>query len=146
MPSGCFIDTNVLIYARDRQVPQKRARAAEWLRMLADENRIVISPQVMNEFAHNVIRKLPEITPEQLHASLQDLQQWCTAFTTAETALNGLAIHRRFQFSFYDSVLIASALAVGCDAFLSEDLAHGQRVATLRIINPFLADPGAARG
>jgi predicted nucleic acid-binding protein len=114
--------------------------------MLADENRIVISPQVLNEFAHNVIRKLPEITPDQLLESLQHLQQWCTAFTTAETAINGLAIHRRFQFPFYDSVLIASALAVGCDRFLSEDLAHGQRVAGLRIVNPFLADPGVARG
>jgi predicted nucleic acid-binding protein len=146
MPSGCFIDTNILIYTRDPQVPQKQARAIEWLRVLADANRLVISPQVMNEFAHNVIRKLPEITPEQLRVSLQDLQQWCTAFTTAETALNGLAIHRRFRFSFYDSVLVASALAVGCDLFLSEDLAHGQRVAGLSIINPFLADPGAAHG
>jgi predicted nucleic acid-binding protein len=146
MQSGYFIDTNILIYTRDPRVPQKRARAVEWLRVLADENRIVISPQVMNEFAHNVIRKLPEITPDQLLASLQDLQQWCTALTTAETALTGLAIHRRFQFSFYDSVLIASALAVGCDAFLSEDLAHGQRIASLRIINPFLADPGAEHG
>lgn len=144
MPNGCFIDTNILIYTRDRQVPQKRARATEWLRPLADENRLVISPQVINEFAHNVIRKLPEITPEQLLTSLQDMQQWCTAFTTAETAMKGLAIHRRFRFSFYDSVLIASALAVGCDSFLSEDLAHGQRVATLRIINPFLAEPGPA--
>ena len=146
MPNGCFIDTNILIYTRDRRVPEKRARAAEWLRMLADDDRIVISPQVMNEFAHNVIRKLPEITPEQLLASLHDLQQWCTAFTTADTALDGLAIHRRFRFSFYDSVLVASALAAGCDSFLSEDLAHGQRVAGLRIINPFLAEPGATLG
>ena len=146
MPTGCFIDTNILLYTRDRRVPEKRARAAEWLRMLANESRIVISPQVMNEFAHNVVRKLPEITPEQLLASLHDMQQWCTASTTAETAINGLAIHRRFRFSFYDSVLIASALAVGCDSFLSEDLAHGQRVASLRIINPFLADPGAVQG
>ena len=144
MPSGCFIDTNILIYTRDRQVPQKQKRATEWLRVLADENRLVISPQVMNEFAHSVIRKLPEVTPEQLLASLQDMQQWCTALTTAQTAIDGHAVHRRFQFSFYDSVLIASALAVGCDSFLSEDLAHGQRVATLRIINPFLADPGSA--
>jgi hypothetical protein len=42
MPSGCFIDTNILIYTRDRQVPQKQKRATEWLRLLADENRLVI--------------------------------------------------------------------------------------------------------
>jgi predicted nucleic acid-binding protein len=145
MPTGCFIDTNILIYTRDPRVPEKRARATEWLRLLANENRIVISPQVMNEFAHNIIRRLPEITSDRLAADLQDLQQWCTASTTVETAIKGLAIHRRFQFSFYDSVLVASALAVGCDWFLSEDLAHNQRVATLRIINPFLADPGAVQ-
>jgi predicted nucleic acid-binding protein len=75
--------------------------------------------------------------------SLEQLGQWCTASTTAETAISGLAVHKRFRFSFYDSVLIASAMAAGCGAFLSEDLSHDQRIGDLRIINPFLIDPHA---
>lgn len=144
MPSGCFVDTNILIYARDPGVPEKRARANEWLNALADAGRIVVSPQVMNEFAHNIIRKLPYITRDQLYESLVELRGWCTAPTTAETAIDGLAIHRHFQFSFYDSVLLASATAAGCAVFLSEDLTHEQRVRGITIFNPFLASPGSA--
>ena len=30
----CFVDTNVLVYARDSAVPAKQARAAAWLERL----------------------------------------------------------------------------------------------------------------
>jgi predicted nucleic acid-binding protein len=141
MPNACFIDTNVLLYVKDPTAPTKQARAIEWLDVLADRNLAVVNPQVLNEFAHNVIKKLPHIGYEALVENLESMRPWCTAPMNDETALQGLAIRRRFKFSFYDATLVAAAIAGDCDMFLSEDLGHDVRIGALRIVNPFLADP-----
>jgi predicted nucleic acid-binding protein len=43
----------------------------------------------------------------------------------------------RWRFGFYDSLIVASALAAGCDMLLTEGLQHGQVIETLTISNPF---------
>ncbi|MGH8264596.1 MAG: PIN domain-containing protein [Steroidobacteraceae bacterium] len=114
-----------------------------WLNTLANENRAVISPQVLNEFAHNIIRKFPQVSHDELRANSEALRPWCVAPITDETPLQALAIHRRFRFSFYDCALLATAVTFGCEVFLSEDLSHDQRLGPLRIINPFSVAPSA---
>lgn len=141
MPNGCFVDTNVLLYLKDPNEPVKRAKARAWLDALVDRTQIVISPQVMNEFAHSIIKKFPHVGDAELVENLEAMRPWCTALMTSETALQGLAIHRRFAFSFYDSTLVSAAAISGCDVFLSEDLGHGSHVGSLQVINPFLVDP-----
>jgi predicted nucleic acid-binding protein len=48
-----------------------------------------------------------------------------------------LDIQLRWRFGFYDSLIVASALAAGCDMLLTEGLQHGQVIETLTISNPF---------
>jgi predicted nucleic acid-binding protein len=140
MPNACFVDTNILLYARDRAALDKQRRAAEWLDALTARELVVVNPQVLNEFAHNVLRKLKHIRPDQLRALIEAMRPWCTAPIDEDTALHGLAIHLRYRFSFFDCTLLASAIAHGCDVFLSEDLGHEQFVADLRIVDPFRTD------
>ena len=140
MPSACFIDTNLLLYAQDPRAPEKAERVVEWLGALADLDSVVISPQVLNEYAHNIIRKFPHVGYDRLLAELEFMQPWCRAQTNCRTAVQALRIHQRFKFSFYDSCLVSSALEYGCDIFLSEDMSHRQRIAGMQIINPFLSD------
>jgi predicted nucleic acid-binding protein len=61
--------------------------------------------------------------------------------TSIETALQGLIIHHNYQVSFYDAVLISSALFSNCRLFLTEDFTHGQTFDSLRIVNPFVTVP-----
>ena len=140
MPSACFIDTNILLYAQDPNAPEKRKKAAEWLKALVPTGLVVISPQVMNEFAYNVLKKFRHVQFEQLRRSLEDMGQWCRAPMTSQTSIQALLIHERFKFSFFDACIVASALSAGCGNLLSEDLSHNQRVHRLRIINPFVTD------
>jgi predicted nucleic acid-binding protein len=49
-----------------------------------------------------------------------------------------LELQARYKFSFFDSLIIAAALAGGCTRLYSEDLQHGQRIEHLVIENPFL--------
>jgi predicted nucleic acid-binding protein len=58
--------------------------------------------------------------------------------TTTVLMHRALDIQNRWRFSFYDSLIIAAALAAGCSRLLSEDLQHGQRIETLTVENPFL--------
>ena len=40
-------------------------------------------------------------------------------------------------FSFWDSLILASAETAGAEVLYSEDMQHGQQVAGLTILNPF---------
>jgi predicted nucleic acid-binding protein len=49
-----------------------------------------------------------------------------------------LEIVERYRFSWYDSLIVASALESRCEVLYSEDLQHKQRIESLEIVNPFL--------
>ena len=51
---------------------------------------------------------------------------------------NAVSLARSHGFSFYDALIVASALAAGCETLLTEDLQAGQRVDGLTIVNPFV--------
>ena len=53
-----FIDTNILLYAHDRQAGKKRILAAELLAELWKSRSGILSPQVLQEFLVNAVRKL----------------------------------------------------------------------------------------
>lgn len=66
------------------------------------------------------------------------IRSLCVTHTlTVEHHDRGSEIAERYRFSFYDSVIVASALLAGCKTLYSEDLQHGQCVEQLKVINPF---------
>lgn len=50
MTARVFVDTNVLIYARDQREHDKRKQAQQWLEILADRRQLLTNLQVLNEF------------------------------------------------------------------------------------------------
>jgi predicted nucleic acid-binding protein len=54
--------------------------------------------------------------------------------------MQALVINNRYQFSYYDSLIIAAALEAEASVLYTEDMQHSQRIGSLTIINPFLAD------
>lgn len=144
MPSAktsCFVDTNIILYLRDPQDREKQEIARRWLNALAARDALVVSPQVLNEYASITLKKFKHVPFETLLADLAAMQVWCLAPLGPTIALEAAILHRRWGFAFYDSALLAAASAFGCDLFLSEDLHHGQQVDGLTIVNPFLAAP-----
>lgn len=126
-----FIDTNVLIYAHAADEKSEMAREA----ILAGG---VISVQVLNEFA-SVLRRKFRLEWAVIADALADVR---TALgpvrpIDVEIHMRALALSRSYGFNFYDALIVASALAAGCDALLTEDLQAGQRVEGLTIVNPF---------
>jgi predicted nucleic acid-binding protein len=50
----------------------------------------------------------------------------------------GLALQSRYRMSWYDALIVCAAQQAGCNTLYSEDLQHGQRFGSLRVVNPFL--------
>jgi predicted nucleic acid-binding protein len=130
----------VIVYSRDQNAPQKRDRAIAWLTALATGNSIVISPQVLNESISAFIRKLGFDSPE-LSPFAHAVAPWCTAPFGVAVTEQALKIRDRWQFEWWDSLIIASAIMAGCDFILTEDLQDGQKLGGLEVVDPFVREP-----
>jgi predicted nucleic acid-binding protein len=137
----CFVDTGILLYLRDPLIPAKQGTARRWISSLALRDRLVVSPQVLTEYAENILQRFKSVPFDVLMADLAAMQVWCRAATGPTIAAEAALIHREWGFAFSNSALIAAAHAFGCALFLSEDLHHGQQVGGIEIVNPFLAAP-----
>jgi len=127
-----FFDTNVLLYLLSADpVMADRAEQA-----LAEGG--IISVQVLNEFASVASRKL-----RMSHAEIRDFLETIRAVVAVEplslaTHDSALTLAERYGFSFYDSLIVASALLAGCERLYSEDLQDGQIIEQrLQVRNPF---------
>lgn len=127
-----FLDSNIVLYAYG----DDRIKSAIAIQHLADYPSI--STQVVNECSHVMRRKLvwpPAKVAEELEILLE-----LTNLQTVDINHIRLAwqIAARYGFSHYDSLIVASAMAAGCEQLLSEDMQHGQVIEDrLTIVNPF---------
>ena len=128
-----FFDTNILVYAF--LDPEKRPHAIETLARGG-----VISAQVLNEFT-NVARNKRQRDWSEIEAAIGLIRFRFPAIVplTGETHAVALALARDHNLSFYDALIVASALEAQCDTLYSEDLQDGRRFTGLTIVNPFIA-------
>jgi predicted nucleic acid-binding protein len=128
---SAFFDTNILVYAQQAGSKGERANA-----LLAQGG--LISVQVLNELTNVLRKKLRRDWPD-VEAVLNDVRD---AFDealpiTSATHSAALALARDHSLSFYDALIVASALEAGCDTLFSEDLQEGRSFGGLSIRNPF---------
>lgn len=139
MSASTFIDTNVFIYQLDATDPRKQQIAERIVRDALDTQDACISYQVAQECMNVVCGKARvPLTTEQAQLYLTTVLAPLTQVgASAELLHRALGIRSRWQFSFYDSLIVAAALAAGCTRLLSEDLQHGQRIESLEVVDPF---------
>ncbi len=133
-----FMDTNILLYAHDRGAGDKQTMSAKLLARLWEEHSGVLSPQVLQEFLVNALRKLkPPLSLAKTRDIVRTYGLWVRRDSKLEDILRATEIMELTGFSFWDSLIVASAEATGCELLYSEDMQHGQQVAGL--CNPFVA-------
>lgn len=135
----CFLDTNVFVYTFDDTNSVKRTSARNWVRSALMSGRGIISTQVVQEFIAVATRKFvtpltPSETCDYLRTVLGPLCQHFPSLAGYETALR---IREETGFSWYDALIVAAAVDIGCRWLISEDLADGRTVGTVTILNPF---------
>ncbi|MDR1785672.1 MAG: hypothetical protein LBR23_04320 [Spirochaetaceae bacterium] len=58
-------------------------------------------------------------------------------YAYSKTDLAKLELHKKHQFSFYDGLIVASAMECQCALLFSEDMQDGQVIQGVTITNPF---------
>ena len=138
-PELVFIDMNVLVYAYDRSAGKKQAIAAGLIEQCWEDMNGCLSIQVLQEF-HVVVSG--KITPPLDHLVARqivaDLSRWRLHLPDASDLLQAIDLARQLRLSFWDAMILQSALRLGCRRILTEDLSNGQTYGSLQVINPFL--------
>jgi len=133
-----FLDTNVLVYAYDSSASSKHVKARQAVEELWNEERGLLSTQVLQEFFVQVTRKIPKpLEPRQAKVIVRDLLTWEVVVNDGNLILSAIELQLAHNFSFWDSMIIEAALRGGADLLFSEDLSHGQKIGPLTVVNPF---------
>lgn len=113
MSDKVFLDTNIFLYAFSTKDDRKHSISEKLLL-----ERATISIQIVNEASNNLIKKL--------HFSEDQVQNFIRS------------CYKRYEYSYYDSLVISAALLSNCSILYSEDMQHHQRIENkLTIVNPF---------
>ena len=126
-----FIDSNVVLYLFSSDT-LKADRAESLL-----QSGGLISVQVLNEVASVCLRKL-KMTWEDVDAVLETLKSTCEVLPVSLASHEkAVGLVERFQISFYDANIAATAILCGADTLFSEDLQNGMSMDSLTVVNPF---------
>jgi len=132
-----FFDTNILVCAHDSDMGFKQRRALELVTRLMDGSAAAISIQVLIEFYAIATRKLG-MSSSEAQDILQDWTRWMTVHRpNPEDIVRAAGIQRRYRVPWFDTLILNSALELGCSVLWTEDLNRGQRYAALTACNPF---------
>ena len=137
MKDKVFLDTNVLVYAKleDEGNNEKRGTATAVIRQI--QSYPVISVQVLNEFSSVLIKH--HVSNHKIEEAIQEIIEG-SVVVPLDVALiwETWRIRAKYLFSYWDSMIIATALIAECNILYSEDLQHEQLIENqLRIMNPF---------
>ena len=142
MRDKVFIDTNIFVYAfldntKDNNDHLKHLKAKEFLGTFQNDKEVFISTQVCNEYYSALLKnKIPD---EKIQKSLQELIGLVrVAPITTDTVLKTFDLKNRYNCSYWDSLILSSALENSCTILYSEDMQDNQMIENkIQLINPF---------
>ena len=115
-----FIDTNLIVYLYSNDELDKRTS----IQNIISKQKAVISTQVVNEFS-NVMHKKFKKDFKSIERAIDELdsnmQIQPISLSTIRLAYQ---IANEYKYSFYDCLIIASALENDCEILYSEDMQH----------------------
>jgi len=136
MAGRSFIDTNVLVYAEASDEPLKQQAALTLIKRLYENNEGVLSTQVLQEYCNVALKKL-RLSSTHIRAQLDLYEQFEVVQVTPAIIRAGLDLQQIRSVSFFDSIVLASAHAAGCNVIWSEDMNTGEVINGMQITNPF---------
>lgn len=135
-----FLDTNILVYSLATHEPQKQPLAAALIQQALATRRGCISTQVIQEFLNVATRRADPIFSISEVSDYLNKVLWplCLHFPSNAFYERALQIRYETSYSFYDALIVAAAVQLGCERLVTEDLQHGRVVQGVTILNPFV--------
>ena len=133
-----FLDTNIIVYAYDISNDEKHDKAVKIIEDLWASGLGVISTQVLQEFFFNVTKKIPHpLGVKAARDIIKDFLKWDVVVNNGDSVIDAIEIHRKYKYSFWDSLIVTSAVRGSANFLLSEDFSNGQVIEGLTVRNPF---------
>ena len=132
-----FVDTNILIYAHDREAGAKHERARKLVEHLWTTGQGALSTQVLQELCVNLRRRVARPLPsDQIAKLIEDYLSWEIVINTPQSIVAALGIESQYKVSFWDALILHAAESCGAAILYSEDLSHGQRYGAVEVVDP----------
>ena len=137
MRDRIFLDTNIILYAKLESDIEKD-KTDHIIKILRySEEQFVISTQVLIEITNQLFKnKVQDTIIRNIAEAIEEEFELHPVNTS--TIKKAIDIKSKYKFSFWDSLIVASALENKCGILYTEDLQHGQVIETnLKVVNPF---------
>jgi predicted nucleic acid-binding protein len=140
MSDRFFLDTNIFVYSFDSTARGKQTKAEQLIRKALSSQKGVVSYQVVQEFFNVALKRFAKPmkrsdADEYLATVFRPMLSIHSSLSLYRQAMH---VHFESRTSWYDSLIIGSALQAECRILFSEDMQHGRKIGSLDIINPFL--------
>jgi len=136
MTDKYFCDSNIWLYMLLEKGSKKSIIAQNHIETCGLRNQVVISWQVINEVNANLLKN--GFSEQQILDNIKWMLEISTIQDfTEEIVLNASSLRKKYSISYWDSLIIASALESNCSFLISEDMQDGQKISNLTIRNIF---------
>ncbi len=130
------MDTNLWVYFFSKDPLEKSERIEELVD--AHTETLLVSTQVLGELYNVLTRKKLSSKSEVEAIILRLIASFAVLDVDTPKVLQAIEINSRYRYTYWDSLIIATALSSDCTVLYSEDMQHNQLIENkLRIINPF---------
>jgi predicted nucleic acid-binding protein len=127
MTDKIFIDTNVWVYLYLHDDKEKYKIAEEYLLKNNPNAVFIITWQIINELSNTLLRY--KYNESEIRKYIEQLCKTCTIQDfTKEIVLTAASLREKYSFSFWDSIIVGSALFSECNLLISEDMQNGLTV------------------
>jgi len=137
MSDNGFLDTNLWVYFFAKDPLDKVEKVADIINTQLPS--LIISTQVLGEL-YNVLTRKRIFSNTEAQSVVSGLaNRTLVVDIDASKVLQAMEINIRYGYSYWDSLIISTALQSNCSILYSEDMQHDQLIeGKLRIINPLI--------
>lgn len=137
MSDKILLDTNLWVYLYAKQPEAKYLKIRE---IISDNLQdIIVSTQILGELYNVMIKKNITTKQEAKEIILEIITNFAVIEIDTFKVLQALEINSKYGYSYWDSLIIATALLAECPIIYSEDMHHNQLIENkTRIVNPYL--------
>jgi len=136
MKGRYFLDTNFFVYLYSKDEVKKREKCYRIFQEFDQKSHVVISTQVIKEFAAVMIGKI-KMDPLKVKSIIENLSEFEVIDTNVTLIKEAIDIQILNQLSFWDSLVISAAKSANCSVILTENMNDGQVIDGVRIQSPF---------
>ena len=130
-----FVDSSIWLYMFLEDNDGKRHVAEQYMAENADKP-LVISYQVINEVTNQLLRK--NVDEAKVDEYIELLFKVCAIHNFSKSVISlASSFRKRYSFSFWDSIIVASAQSAGCNILATEDMQDGLQIENMIIRNIF---------